>query len=980
MKSQIKNYENKDNDNYLYYKYNSLLDINKNYSTISNIDSINSFIIIVDFPRLGGGTTNFLNTIILQYKYHQTFLILRNIDNLIHVVINEDYILEQKYTCDECIDFLQMNINKIEKIFVNHIKCHTNNFIDKMLTLSKEKTYITHDYSILFDNSQPFYEDIVNKNNIKHNNYINKFDNIITQNIKNVTFLNDFIDENKIPITVTELPDYRKSLDLINTNNDTIIIGLIGSISGIKGEQIVNELNNYINKNNFNMKIIIFGRIDNSNVEYYEYKNICELNNLLLQYKPNVLLECSIWPETYSYTLTICMLTQLPIISLNKNFDSVIHNRLENYDKKYFFNNIEECIEIIISVKQDYLYTIDPNIYYNKFWDNYFITRKKKEICLLNEFKHDIKPYFIYFPQFHEIEENNTKFYQGFTDIINLKHLIYDKKYANLETPLFEELGIESFQDYDLTNHNIIKKQINIANDYNISGFAIYYYWFSKNEITNKNMIMEKVINNFFDSKTNLQNLKIFFIWANENWSKNAAFGESELLIENIYNTENIKKNIDNLINYFKHDNYLKIDNKPVFFIYHPFLMKDEEINLFYEILNNECILNHFSGVHLVLNSISKDYPDHTNFYINFNYKLSSNKHYNYTYNRSVIDYKLYTEEINNSKKNRIQSIVYDFDNAARLSKPNKLHISTICVNNTEINKSLYTDKIIETYNDNSKKEIDKILLINAFNEWGEKMTFEPSNEHGYYNLNLLKSKLIEKDANIKKNIVLITSKIYVSEHPFSYYHIRSSYTSQERFQQTIETIESIKKYIPNYFIVLFDNSNFSLYEIDTLNKMVDKFINVTDNETLNYYTDVYEIKAFADISQQIAFYDLFLKDVNFNHIQNFFKISGRYLINESFNFSNYDNEDNIMKKNDKITDKNYFFTCFYKLDKSLLDYYFNKLKEIRLSKDSYYNMDCQTIIPLIIDNKLTLLEHLGITQRIAIKNSYIDHYNDTLI
>ena len=751
MKSQIHFYENKENDSYFNYNHNCLLDISRKYSTISNIDSINSFIVIVDFPRLGGGTTNFLNTIILNYKYHQTFLIFRNINNLIHIIINEDYILEKKYTHDDCIHFLENNINKIEKIFFNHTKCHTDDFIDKILNIPKQKSYITHDFNMLFNNPQPYHKNIINKINMKNNIYINKFDKIITQNIENIKLFEPFIENNK-NIIVTELPDYRKSLDLINTNNDIIIIGLIGSISEIKGKKIINHVNSYIIKNNLNMKIIIFGKINNSNIDCYQYNSICELNNLLIQYKPNVLLECSLWPETYSYTLTLCMLTQLPIISLNKNFDSVIHNRLENYNKKYFFNKIEDCIEIIISVKQDYLYTIDPNIYYNNFWDNYFITRKKKQICLLNKFKYDIKPYLIYFPQFHNIEENNKRFYQGFTDINNLNHLIYDKKYPNLETPLFKDLGIESLKDYDLTNNNIIKKQINIANDYKISGFAIYYYWFSNNEITNKNTIMENVINNFFSNQNNLQNLKIFFIWANENWSKNAAFGESNLKIENIYNSKNFTKNIDNLINYFKHDNYLKIDNKPVFFIYHPFLMTNDEINLFYKILNKKCTLNNFSGVHLVLNSILKEYPDYTNCYINFNYKNNTHKHYNRDCNRNIIDYSIYIQDLNNSKNNNIQTIVYDFDNAARLSIPDKLDKSTICINNTEINKCFYTNKIIETYNNNSKKEIDKILLVNAFNEWGEKMTFEPSNEYGYYNLNLLKSQLIKK--NIKKKIL----------------------------------------------------------------------------------------------------------------------------------------------------------------------------------------------------------------------------------
>ena len=36
------------------------------------------------------------------------------------------------------------------------------------------------------------------------------------------------------------------------------------------------------------------------------------------------------------------------------------------------------------------------------------------------------------------------------------------------------------------------------------------------------------------------------------------------------------------------------------------------------------------------------------------------------------------------------------------------------------------------------EESIDNILLINAWNEWGEKMAFEPSEEYGYYYLNLL--------------------------------------------------------------------------------------------------------------------------------------------------------------------------------------------------------------------------------------------------
>ena len=46
--------------------------------------------------------------------------------------------------------------------------------------------------------------------------------------------------------------------------------------------------------------------------------------------------------ETYCYSLTLAMITKLPIISINKNYDSVIKNRLLKYDKSYFFESIND--------------------------------------------------------------------------------------------------------------------------------------------------------------------------------------------------------------------------------------------------------------------------------------------------------------------------------------------------------------------------------------------------------------------------------------------------------------------------------------------------------------------------------------------------------------------------------------------------------------------------------------------------------------
>ena len=362
---------------------------------------------------------------------------------------------------------------------------------------------------------------------------INNYDQIITQNKANIYIYNNFI-EDKNKIVVSSLPDFKNPKDLINTNNDIIVVGIIGMISDIKGKKQLKKIVNFY-KNRNDIRIVVFGTTWSyieSFTNEYTYENINEFNNLLVTHKPNIIIELSIWPETYSYTLSLAMITQLPILYLKKNNYCPIEERLSKYDKAYSFSNITELDKLIYDKKQDYFYTIKPIIYFNDFWNNYFITKKEKNISSsLNKNVFNINTYCIYFPQFHEFTENNISFYKGFTDTQNL--LLLSNSNLNIETltPSLKELNLNSINDYDyVKNKHILQKQIDIIYDYNISGFAIYYYWFSLNTITNKNIIMENVIDQFFNNSFDMKNRKVFFMWANESWTSNPAFGNRNRL------------------------------------------------------------------------------------------------------------------------------------------------------------------------------------------------------------------------------------------------------------------------------------------------------------------------------------------------------------------------------------------------------------------------------------------------------------------
>ncbi|KAM3571947.1 hypothetical protein VYU27_006042 [Nannochloropsis oceanica] len=102
------------------------------------------------------------------------------------------------------------------------------------------------------------------------------------------------------------------------------------------------------------------------------------------------------------------------------------------------------------------------------------------------EIHRHIQPYAIFFPQFHPIPENNINFYEGYTDMTNLVAAKLED--PSLLTPLKNLLGF-----YDLMQNNeMIPRQIQVAKSYGIAGFAIYYYWFSDNSVSQKNMVFQE--------------------------------------------------------------------------------------------------------------------------------------------------------------------------------------------------------------------------------------------------------------------------------------------------------------------------------------------------------------------------------------------------------------------------------------------------------------------------------------------------------
>lgn len=283
---------------------------------------------------------------------------------------------------------------------------------------------------------------------------------------------------------------------------------------------------------------------------------------------------------------------------------------------------------------------------------------------------------------------------------------------------------------------------------------------------------------------------------------------------------------------------------------------------------------------------------------------------------------------------------------------------------------------------ENNKKSKNNILIKNNNNDSNDvfnNLNYKINNNNFIINrsndieFNHILHKTKRKLQEYHPNIVLITSKIIVSTNVFSYISTRSIYTTETRFKQTIETIESIRKNIPNACIFLIDDSNFEtnfVYMHTKLHELCDVFINPLHDKDLHYYTNVNKYKSIAEGYQIIYFLDIFTQlNIKFDR---FFKISGRYYINKTFNFNNYINDDMIFSLyEDKV-----YYTCFYMISHNKFNLYRNAYNVFYLNKndDIFVELSVEISLPYLLKyNNIKLIKNLGITKRLSINDNIND-------
>jgi lipopolysaccharide biosynthesis protein len=336
----------------------------------------------------------------------------------------------------------------------------------------------------------------------------------------------------------------------------------------------------------------------------------------------------------------------------------------------------------------------------------------------------DVKLIAYYLPQFHPFAENDEWWGKGFTEWTNVTKAV-PRFVGHYQPKLPSDLGF-----YDLRNVETMRDQAEMAKKFGISGFCFHFYWFGGKRL------METPILNFLATKDIDFNYSL--CWANENWSRRWDGAEHELLIGQKHSPEDDLAFLKYVSKYFADPRYIKIDGKPVLTIYRPDILPDAKAT----VARWRAAVKKlgFPGIYLVAtNSFGfsdygkygfdalSEFPPHALESEVVNHKITK---YDSRYAGGVFDYQnLVKSQIVRKKFPKgvvFPGVMPAWDNVAR--RPLAGHV----FHNSS--PAAYRDWLMSAIGRarQTNPVNQRIVMINAWNEWAEGAFLEPDRLNGY--------------------------------------------------------------------------------------------------------------------------------------------------------------------------------------------------------------------------------------------------------
>ena len=357
----------------------------------------------------------------------------------------------------------------------------------------------------------------------------------------------------------------------------------------------------------------------------------------------------------------------------------------------------------------------------------------------------ELKAIAFYLPQFHAIPENDEWWGKGFTEWTNVR----------AGSPNFErhyQPHVPSVLGYyDLRDPSVLQKQAELAASYGIYGFCFHYYWFAGTVLLD--LPLQQIVN------TPGLNFPFCICWANENWTRRWDGKDQEILISQHHSPQDDLAFIRKIEPILLHKNYIRVEGKPLLMVYRASLLPDPlATTTRWRNYFREC---GYGELHLAMVRSFNDqtppesygfdaaiqFPPHCP--ANAVTSLIPDKSELFT--GTVFDYsELKTVALNQLKTRQASAKMYpgvmpSWDNTAR-----RRSRATVWANSCPESYYEWLSAVVAIAS--TKPVEERLIFINAWNEWAEGCHLEPDERFGFAWLNATSRALHEPPQPSQEN------------------------------------------------------------------------------------------------------------------------------------------------------------------------------------------------------------------------------------
>jgi len=359
-----------------------------------------------------------------------------------------------------------------------------------------------------------------------------------------------------------------------------------------------------------------------------------------------------------------------------------------------------------------------------------------------------------YLPQFHPIPENDNWWGKGFTEWTNVTK-------AKPLYPLHHQPRVpDDLGYYDLRDIEVQEKQVALAKQYGLGGFCFYFYWFHGERLL-ETPVLQYLENQDFD-------LPFCLCWANENWTRTWDGKDGQVLIGQDHSEKDDLAFIEYLSKYLTDSRYIRVAGKPLLLVYRPNLLPDPAKTA--ERWRDWCRSNGIGEIYLAYTqSFEKVDPAEIGFDAAIEFPPNNMgpeivtdqvEDLSFGFKGFVYDW---TSIASRSEAylppdyTLFRGVTPSWDNTARRN-----NTGAVFAGNTPSGYQRWLENAICDTQSRFDDPSERLVFINAWNEWAEGAYLEPDAAYGYSYLQATKNALENtslvqpKSENSDRKIILV--------------------------------------------------------------------------------------------------------------------------------------------------------------------------------------------------------------------------------